>query len=210
MSRPRTRPTREQTREQLLRAAAKVFSRRGIGETSIEDICDEAGYSRGAFYSSFAAKNELIIALLDLHMATSNSSIEKLFAASEDSTDFIDSMESNRRERSGPLDFDDGWKLYIELLLYAMRDQDSRPKVIAHHRALRDANKQVIERVSEDLGREYPVPVDEIVSIVMALDIGMNLNQMIDPELYRPTQFSESLGVLHRMWLAAPEGALDE
>lgn len=210
MSRPRTRPTREQTREQLIRAAARAFSKRGIGETSIEDICDEAGYSRGAFYSSFGAKNELVIALLDMHMATSTGSIEKLFANSEDSTDFIASMESNRRERSGPLDFEDGWKLYVELLLYAMRDPESRPKIIEHHRSLRDANKQVIEQVIADEGRTYPIAIDDLVSIVVALDIGMSLNQMIDPELYRPTQFSESLGFLHRLWLAAPEDTLDE
>ena len=48
MSRPRQRPTREETRRRLFDGAAAVFVERGIAGASIEDICDAAGFSRGA------------------------------------------------------------------------------------------------------------------------------------------------------------------
>src|SRR5882757_7293970 len=56
MSRARTRPTRDDTREKLLEAAARVFEEQGIGGTSIETIAAAAGFTRGAFYSNFKSK----------------------------------------------------------------------------------------------------------------------------------------------------------
>ena len=210
MSRARTRPTRDDTRDRLLRAAAHEFSENGIGDTSIEDICDRAGFSRGAFYSNFGAKNELVIELLDVHMDSSRSEIDRLFAASENTTEFINNMESERRVREGPLDIEDGGILYVELLLYALRNPDNRPTLIAHHRRLRESNRRVVEQITEAVGRDYPAPTDDIISIIMAIDIGLNLNQLVDPESYRPTQFSEMMGVLHEMWLSTPPEPTDD
>ena len=68
MSRVRTRPTREETREKLFQAAAEVFEEQGIGAASIEAIAAGAGLTRGAFYSNFADKDELIIAMLEDHV----------------------------------------------------------------------------------------------------------------------------------------------
>src|ERR1700704_5944630 len=71
MSRARTRPTRDDTREKLLEAAARVFEEQGIGGASIETIAAAAGFTRGAFYSNFKSKDELIIAMPEDHVEQS-------------------------------------------------------------------------------------------------------------------------------------------
>lgn len=210
MSRQRTRPTREETRDRLLRAAAQVFSDKGIGNSSIEDICDEAGFSRGAFYSNFAAKDELVIELLDMHIASSHAAIDELYESSTDTLDFVENMESDRRQRDSPLDVEDGGLLYIELLLYSLRNPDNRPKLLGHQQQMRESNVGVLERIVEAVGRPYPMPLEDLASIIMAVDIGLSLNNFVDPESARPTQFSEFMGLLHRMWLATPPGSLDD
>jgi AcrR family transcriptional regulator len=47
-----TRVTRRraETRARLLDAAFGVFATRGFGRASIEEVCEAAGYTRGAFY----------------------------------------------------------------------------------------------------------------------------------------------------------------
>lgn len=67
-----TRPprrTREQrraeTRRRLLDAGAQVFTARGLEGASIDEITERAGYTRGAFYSNFSSKEELLVELCD-------------------------------------------------------------------------------------------------------------------------------------------------
>ena len=69
--RVRTRPTRDDTRDKLFEGAARVFEEQGIGGVSIEAIAAAAGFTRGAFYSNFESKEELIIAMLEDHVEQS-------------------------------------------------------------------------------------------------------------------------------------------
>lgn len=211
MSRPRTRPTREETRDRLLRAAARVFVTKGAGAASIEDICDEAGFSRGAFYSNFAAKDELIIELLEVHTAANTAELDRLYASSDNPTDFVENIESSARRRTGPLDLgEDGGVLYVELLLFALRNPENRPRLLAHHRRLRETNLQMLAQIEEAEGRKYPAPLEDIVSLIMAIDIGLNLNHLVDPESHQADQFSELVGLLQRLWLASPPAAQEQ
>ncbi|MFJ1969775.1 TetR/AcrR family transcriptional regulator [Streptomyces sp. NPDC087903] len=54
---------RVHTRARLLDAAFEVFAAKGFGRVSIEEVCEAAGYSRGAFYSNFDSLDELFFAL---------------------------------------------------------------------------------------------------------------------------------------------------
>jgi AcrR family transcriptional regulator len=53
------------TRAALLEAAARVFGRGGFYGASVEEIAEEAGFSRGAVYSNFESKEDLFMTLLE-------------------------------------------------------------------------------------------------------------------------------------------------
>src|SRR5262245_55830417 len=55
----RTKEEAEVTRKTLLDAGLKVFSRKGYADTTLDDIADEAGVTRGAIYHHFGGKAEL-------------------------------------------------------------------------------------------------------------------------------------------------------
>src|ERR1700729_4631540 len=57
--------SRVRTRELLLDSALRIFRRDGFHQASIDEIAEEAGFSRGAVYSSFANKEQLFLALHD-------------------------------------------------------------------------------------------------------------------------------------------------
>jgi AcrR family transcriptional regulator len=59
--------TAEQTRSELLSAAARVFALEGYDGASISDITSEAGLSSGAVYTHYASKAELFVAVLRAH-----------------------------------------------------------------------------------------------------------------------------------------------
>lgn len=62
-----TTPRREATRLRLVEAAIREFAARGIDATSVEQLCEAAGFTRGAFYSNFATKDDLCVAILEHH-----------------------------------------------------------------------------------------------------------------------------------------------
>jgi AcrR family transcriptional regulator len=59
--------TAEQTRSELLEAAARVFALKGYDGASIADICSEAGLSTGPVYAHYGSKAELFVAVLEAH-----------------------------------------------------------------------------------------------------------------------------------------------
>jgi AcrR family transcriptional regulator len=52
-------------KREILRAAIKLFSERGLVATSIRDIADESGYTNPALYKHFASKEELALHLFE-------------------------------------------------------------------------------------------------------------------------------------------------
>jgi AcrR family transcriptional regulator len=55
---------REATRQRVLDAAREIFAERGIIGATVEEICERAGFTRGAFYSNFADKEDVLRAVI--------------------------------------------------------------------------------------------------------------------------------------------------
>jgi TetR/AcrR family transcriptional regulator, transcriptional repressor for nem operon len=59
---PLAKPARGQAREKLLAAALKLIRARGYSATSVDDLCKEAGVTKGAFFHHFPTKDALAVA----------------------------------------------------------------------------------------------------------------------------------------------------
>ncbi|MEJ2228096.1 MAG: TetR/AcrR family transcriptional regulator [Alphaproteobacteria bacterium] len=57
--------TQAARREHILNSAEQCFTRQGFHQTSVQDICREAGISAGAFYVYFPSKEALITGLCE-------------------------------------------------------------------------------------------------------------------------------------------------
>lgn len=75
---------RAETRARLVEAAGEVFAAHGFEGASIDEITERAGYTRGAFYSNFTDKAELLIELSEARMAAfAASDLPPILAADE-------------------------------------------------------------------------------------------------------------------------------
>ena len=59
----------QETRAQILRAAARCFAQNGYNATGVAAICQLAGVSKGAFYYHFPSKRAVFLDLLDAWMS---------------------------------------------------------------------------------------------------------------------------------------------
>lgn len=62
----------------IMENALQLFAEQGIEATSIQQITDKCGISKGAFYLSFKSKDELIFALIDYFMSEIVADIEQV------------------------------------------------------------------------------------------------------------------------------------
>ena len=58
--------TTRNTREKIIDAAWKLFYRQGYDDTTVEEIIEESGTSRGSFYHYFQGKDALLSTLADV------------------------------------------------------------------------------------------------------------------------------------------------
>ncbi|MFJ7640191.1 TetR/AcrR family transcriptional regulator [Peribacillus sp. NPDC097225] len=63
-------------KELIMETAIELFAKQGFNATSVQQITDHCGISKGAFYLSFKSKDELIIALVDYFMIQLVSNID--------------------------------------------------------------------------------------------------------------------------------------
>jgi len=66
----------------IIEAATRLIIQKGIEKTSLSDIADEAGISKGSLYYYYASKEELIFDITDTHITQIS---ENLFSIIEDS-----------------------------------------------------------------------------------------------------------------------------
>jgi AcrR family transcriptional regulator len=88
------RLTREEsqalTRAKLLACAPEVVAREGYEGASIDKIAEAAGFSKGAFYSNFATKEEFFFELLSRHAKQDVVEIKRLLRNVTQPSEIID------------------------------------------------------------------------------------------------------------------------
>src|ERR1700731_4659133 len=196
MSRVRTRPTRDDTRDKLFEAAARVFEEQGIGGASIEAIAAAAGFSRGAFYSNFNSKDELIIAMLEDHVEQSIRRPLDLLARHKNPADFIEALRTMDRSRQDPLARSP--LLHMEMILFVARAEQRRPELAKRLRARRKLITDIVETTLKNSGRTGVLNPAWTAAIVLALEDGFRLHRLIDPETTPADSFLRAISDLQR------------
>jgi AcrR family transcriptional regulator len=119
------RKTRDQsrleTRDRLIAAAEVAIRRDGIGGLSLRRLCEQAGYSQGAFYSNFAGRDELLLVLMQRHVLGEVETLRRLVDAMPSQA--LDDELGTIAGRLADLAKQTEWSLLaIELQLHAQRD----------------------------------------------------------------------------------------
>jgi AcrR family transcriptional regulator len=178
-----TRAERQaETRRNLLDAAARVFIRRGFGGASIEAIASEAGYTRGAFYSNFESKEQLFVELLQQRVYEN---YRDLLARVPTDLAPVEAlrwsvralMEGYRRRESAWL-----FELWLECLAHVARHPEFASLASTFWRGTRGVIANRWEEAFEAEGRELPADARHIAIALTALDIGLAVQNLVDPE----------------------------
>jgi AcrR family transcriptional regulator len=171
---------REETRRRLIESAAAVFARVGFEAAPIDAIAEEAGFSRGAFYSNFESKDEVFIELFKAH----NEAEIQTLGRALDRVERVEDVAALVERRYRVLGEDSSWCLMTtEFQLYAMRGgklADTFAAVYADYR------HRVGELIASQFAR-FDVTSEltpyEFAAAQIALSHGLALQRSIDGSL---------------------------
>ena len=158
------------TRRELLDAAQRHFYRHGYHGTTLDDIADEAGYTKGAVYSTFKSKGGLFLTMFDEIVDRRVEAIRELLAA-EDTDDAKLAALARRPVNEDHAHF---VLLMIEFWVHAARD----PALLE---AFADSYRRLRSKLAEIAPDGEHFAEDRWAIITLALSNGMALERLIDP-----------------------------
>jgi AcrR family transcriptional regulator len=177
---------RPETRRRLLDAALAVFAEKGFNGARIEDVCAAAGYTRGAFYSNFATKEELFFALFDDHAARVLDRFRRQAEALDDGPLSIEGI----AEALADIQPDERtWYLVTtEFTLSAIRDPAAAGRLAEHDGRLRAAAVELLTDLLNRAGRGLKPDTDaeELVRVLIAIREGGLAQSYVEPERLPP------------------------
>ena len=188
-----TRITRSErkarTREELLVAARKVFLRRGFHGATLEEIADEAGYTKGAVYSNFAGKDDLYLALLDAHYERRVAAYVELML---DQATFDDAIRAVGRFMAESDARDPDWlPTLAEFVAHVGRDASLRRAYVRVRERFLAAIADVIETLCTRYGLTLLVPPLEAARASSVLARGYSAERRLDPHAVSSDTFVE-------------------
>ena len=113
-------------KEKITEKSIRLFDQKGFSETSIQDIVDSLGVTKGTFYYYFSSKEQL---LMDIHLR------------------YIDDMLSNQHEILGDKSKSSKDKLLaiVQMLLGNIKTQGARAKVF--FREMRNLSEESLSEI---------------------------------------------------------------
>ena len=149
----------------------------------MEEITAHAGFSRGAFYSNFSSKEEIVTELLQRVVYDEYRSMADRMPARAAGTERLrwiarELMLRQKREEADPWI----WQLWLELLAHVTRHPEFRGLAAGFWRATRDLTATAIASAYVEAGEEPPASPERIAAAMIALDVGLALQHFVDPD----------------------------
>jgi AcrR family transcriptional regulator len=195
-----------QTRSDLVAAARSVFLRRGFHEATLEEIAEEAGYTKGAVYSNFAGKDDLFLAVLDAHFDRRVEEWE-VDLALDDSATFEETYRADDRKITETDRREPNWTpLMLEFWVHASRRDGLREQAAASRRRFLALMAGFVEEVARRHGIEYRLSPLEVARGSGALARGLAMERLLDPDAADLAPF-EDMHAAYMIGLTKPPAA---
>jgi AcrR family transcriptional regulator len=173
--------TRAARRQELLDAAWRSIARTGWRDLTVDDVCAEAGVSKGAFYGYFERKQDLLLALLEDEAARFDQLLKDLRAGDQPASVQLRQLARAMLEHAA-----DPARVQLRADLWAAlaTEPQVRDRFAATVAGQRAALRALVD-AGVDGGGLTAVPANALASVLLALTDGLVLHGGLDPAAFR-------------------------
>jgi AcrR family transcriptional regulator len=172
-----TQQRSEETRAHILDSAVRRFAISGYNAASVDEICGDAGVSKGAFYHHFPSKQAIFIALLEGWLQTIDAAIVALRKPTVPETlvqmtEVLPAIFAAADERL---------PMFLEFWLQASRNEEIWKATIAPYRHYREHfARLIVDGIAEGSLKE--VDPQAAAEVILSLAVGLFLQGVLDPK----------------------------
>lgn len=169
-----------QTRQQLIDSARKVFARDGFEKASLQDISNQAGKTRGAFYAHFDDKEDVFFAIFEQYLAKGQEQFRQRLMLASTKAKRVAALASHI---VGIIEDNERSLLTLEFKMYVLRHPSDQKRLTDLHTAVcrRGAGSDVEALLPELFKAIGSVENRRQVAQVGAIVDGLALNRLFDP-----------------------------
>jgi AcrR family transcriptional regulator len=172
---------REQTRQELISAAEASFVSRGFHASSVDEVAERAGYTKGAVYSNFASKEDLFFAVYERRVERVLTEVVPGLrqVGAEGAFDWLATAMIERRDQ------DDGWlAAFFEFWAHVLRHPELRERFAVIHARFLEPLAEGVRQLAADRGLSLPADVTagQVVLAWNAMEIGLGLERLTQPQ----------------------------
>lgn len=184
--------TRVERRQDLIEAAWRCAARQGFRDLTVDDVCVEAGVSKGAFYGYFAQKQDLLLALLDDDAAALDGELERITRNSASGIERMRRFAQAALERG-----EDAARVQVRADLWAelLTEEPVRQRLAVVTQRRRELVRAWIEEAvaSDEL---VAIPENALASILLALTDGLMLHGALEADAFRWRNIRRAIDLL--------------
>ncbi|MBO1004634.1 TetR/AcrR family transcriptional regulator [Pseudogracilibacillus auburnensis] len=172
--------SKRETRNKLLHVATKTFLEKGFYGASIDEIAEEAGFSKGAVYSNFGSKEDLFIAVFSERLQKDIQSIKTIY---QQQTSLLKYMEVLEESYHKELKENKAWgALMLEFLIYALREESARKKLAPILQKSRKQSEEILKHFENKEESNFPLSPEKLSFLILALDVGTSILHFVSEE----------------------------
>jgi AcrR family transcriptional regulator len=179
-------------RQQFIDAARRCAATKGYRDMTVDDVCAEAGLSKGAFYGYFAQKRDLLVALLQDDASDIDAILEQHDASSSPILAKLREYARTVLERS---DEPGRAQLRADLWAAMLTEKEVASAFAESMQRGREKLRSWIEQAVVR-GEIAEIPANAFASILLALSDGLMLHASIAPTAFRWVNIRSALNVL--------------
>jgi AcrR family transcriptional regulator len=170
----------EETRNTILEVALGLFSQHGYDATSVDQICQGAGVSKGAFYHHFSTKQDLFLALMEAWLA----SVEGSFTGSGEMGEDVPQMLKQMAAMSGSLfnALEGGFPILLEFWTQASRHPVIWKKAVAPYQRYLEYFTGLIQTGVDQGAFASAIDPEAAARLLTAAVMGLLLQATFDPD----------------------------
>ncbi|MFO7803822.1 MAG: TetR/AcrR family transcriptional regulator [Desulfovermiculus sp.] len=166
----------QQTKQELMHSAGRIFERRGFGAATIAQITDHAGYAKGSFYRYWKSKDDIFLAIMEARLRAYRDLRKQGISQAKN----LDQMLHVLVDFLETIIDDENWsKVFLEFTIHAFDNKEVKNKLNrSNYRLSTDLFSQILAPFIQDSQK-----AQKLGALVIALFEGFLIQQFLETDV---------------------------